>query len=168
MKKIFIVFFIISLLFFLTGCSPLLNAAAKGDVNKIKLLLDQGADVNDEAYFGYTPLMQASSKGHIEAVKMLLDKGANVNGYCSDGWTALSLAADEGHTDIVKLLLERGADIDKTIKLIQSNRLRKKVIEVIEDVKFASRAPKYKTSPSTPSNALPTALPLPTESAPPF
>ena len=113
LKKHFYV--ILGLLLLITGCAtPLRQTVEKGDINGVKALLDQGADVN-ESFYGETALMLASYYGHIEIVKMLLDRGADVNTVRGGGWSALSSAASGRHTDIVKLLLDRGADIDKAI-----------------------------------------------------
>ncbi|MBU4185019.1 MAG: ankyrin repeat domain-containing protein [Proteobacteria bacterium] len=118
--------FILSLLLLITGCatpSPLMRVVEKGDINGVKALLDQGADVN-ESFYGATALTYASYYGPIEIVKMLLDRGADVdtvNRPAAGGWTALSSAASERHADIVKLLLDIGADIDKAIWELRGN-----------------------------------------------
>lgn len=99
----------------MTGCAtlPLKNAAARGDINAVKALLDKGADVN-EWDFG-TALMTAAFRGHTDVVKLLIDRGADVNAMFQLGGSALGLAAEEGHADIVKLLIVKGADIDSAI-----------------------------------------------------
>ena len=51
-----------------------------GDVAKVRLLLDQGADVNKVSLLGRTPLLVAAETyGTLETVKLLLQKGAEVN-----------------------------------------------------------------------------------------
>ena len=79
------------------------RASGKGYTEIVKLLLDRGADV--DAYDGCA-LRWASEKRHTEIVKMLLDKGADVRNNA-----ALRRASDKGHTEIVKLLLDNGADV---------------------------------------------------------
>jgi hypothetical protein len=114
MRKLLIGISMIAILAWVGGCAPAIYMAAyKGDINKVKELLQQGANVSDSSS-GTTPLMAAAGAGHIEVVKLLLDSGAHIN----TSWscvTALGWAAGYGHIDVVKLLLDRGADINLAI-----------------------------------------------------
>jgi len=146
-------YLILVLLFLMTGCAtPLRQTVEKGDINGVKALLDQGADVN-ESFYGETALMLASGYGHIEIVKMLLDRGAtNISAAASShGWTALSYAAERGHTDIVNLLIDRGADIDKAIWMLRRNPHGKYAIELLKEFKQQRIARKPVTVISKPS-----------------
>jgi len=148
LKKHFYV--ILGLLFLMTGCAtPLRQTVEKGDINGVKALLDQGADVN-ESFYGETALMLASCYGHIEIVKMLLDRGADVNTVRGGGWSALSSAASGRHTDIVKLLLNRGADIDKAIWGLRDNTITqaKDAVAVLKEIKKERVASQSVTHPS--------------------
>ena len=91
--------------------TELIEAIRVGDRDKAKMLIANGANVNEVDERGWSALFQASGKGYIDVVKLLLKYNAdiNLNGY---GWTALFTAAAEGHIDIVKLLLENGAKTD--------------------------------------------------------
>ena len=150
--------FILGLMFLMTGCAtPLMQAVKKGDINGVKALLDQGADVN-ESFYGETALMNASYYGPIEIVKMLLDRGADVNTVRVGGWSALSSAASGRHTDIVKLLLERGADIDKAIWGLRENTITqaKDAVAVLKKFKQQRIARKPATViPKPPQEVLP-------------
>jgi hypothetical protein len=88
------------------------QAAEEGRVERVKLLLEKGADVNAADVFRWTPLCWASVSGHVEVVKLLLEKGADVN--AADGLrrTPLCWASQKGHVEVVKLLLEKGADVN--------------------------------------------------------
>jgi ankyrin repeat protein len=88
----------------------LLEASKKGDVEKVKKLLKEGADVNAKDKYDMTPLHSAARNGHIEVVKLLIEKGAYVNANDKNGWTPLHFAAFSGHIEVVMLLLEHGAD----------------------------------------------------------
>jgi hypothetical protein len=92
--------------------TPLMEAAKKGDTEKVQALLAQGADVNAKGNDGFTALIMAARYGHTDIVQALLAKGANVNAKHDRGWTALITAAWEGHTDIVQALLTQGADVN--------------------------------------------------------
>ena len=92
--------------------NALYHAGEGGNSSIIKLLLDQGADVNGclPGYFNGTALGAAAYGGDLESMKLLLDRGADVNLTGGYHGTALGAAAYCGHLKIVKLLLDRGAD----------------------------------------------------------
>lgn len=88
----------------------LLDAAFKGETEKVILLLDQGVNPEARASDEGTPLMYAALKGHADVVKALIEKGAKPNARNSDRCTALMEAASGGYVDVVKILLKAGAD----------------------------------------------------------
>jgi ankyrin repeat protein len=90
--------------------SDLFEAAADGDIKKVRLLLNEGAEPNWNGPRNFTSLIIAASRGYIEIVQVLIEAGANVN--AGADWTALTFAADRGHEAIVRLLLDSGANID--------------------------------------------------------
>ena len=77
------------------------KAVKDNDINKVKRLLEAGANVNIQNNRGYTALIDASYKGHTEIVKLLLEYKANVNIQNKYGYTALICASSSGHTEIV-------------------------------------------------------------------
>jgi len=81
-------------------------------IEKIKLLIQSGADVNHIGKFRETPLIWASREGNLEMVKLLIEKGADVNGLGVNGLTPLMIASDWNRLDVVKLLIEKGADVN--------------------------------------------------------
>ncbi|MBN2181523.1 MAG: SUMF1/EgtB/PvdO family nonheme iron enzyme [Sedimentisphaerales bacterium] len=98
------------------------NAAKKGDLEKVKQLLEKGADLNanDTDYIieGATVLIMASREGHLEIVKFLIEKGADVNAVAANGeleWTALMISLFREHLEIVKFLIDNGADVNSEI-----------------------------------------------------
>jgi ankyrin repeat protein/WD40 repeat protein len=93
--------------------SDLLIAAYEGDVEKVRSLLDKGANVNARREDGDTPLMLAAlSGGKLEIVNLLLTKGADVNAKNKENDTALIYAASNRKADILQLLLDKSADIN--------------------------------------------------------
>jgi ankyrin repeat protein len=63
-----------------TGAAPLHFAAASGDSESIKVLLDHGAEIDiREPQWSQTPLMFAAAGGRTAAVKLLLARGANLS-----------------------------------------------------------------------------------------
>ena len=85
-------------------------AAPQPSVEKVRSLIDAGADVNAEAKYRETALMKAAERGHVEIAKHLLEAGADVNAKNKEGRTALKFAVEYEHVEIVELLLEAGAD----------------------------------------------------------
>jgi ankyrin repeat protein len=78
----------------------------------VKLLLENGADVDSKDSSGRTPLLWAIENGHKAVVELLLEKGANVDSKDSGGRTPLLWAAENGDKAVVELLLKKGADIE--------------------------------------------------------
>ena len=72
----------------------------------IKVLLENGADVNHPDFDGMTPLCLASMLGHTDVVQLLLERHADVGHWDRHGRTPLMLASANGHHTVVKLLLE--------------------------------------------------------------
>ncbi|MBI3724804.1 ankyrin repeat domain-containing protein [bacterium] len=81
--------------------SPLMVAAGRGEVEKVKELRAQG-DVNATNAFGRTALMFAAENGHALAIRAL---EADRSRRDRDGKTAIMLAAEGGHEDAVRALL---------------------------------------------------------------
>jgi ankyrin repeat protein len=91
--------------------SPVADAAMNGDVEAVRALLQEGADVNAPQGDGMTALHWAAEAGSVEMVGMLLYAGANVEGVTRlGGYTPLHLASKAGKDRVVARLLEAGAD----------------------------------------------------------
>ena len=91
MKKIlsilFLTFLCISI--FADINDELIRSAKDGDIEKVKQLIVQGADVNAKDVSGKTALLWAAWYGHTEVVKLLIQAGADVNAKDDEGRTAL-------------------------------------------------------------------------------
>lgn len=104
--------------------TPLGCAAKNGRTAAVKVLLDNGADINQKkggyrfGNYNPTPLILAAREGHAETVKLLLARGADVK--ATDSMLQISalmwavLSAQGEHAEIVRLLLERGANANET------------------------------------------------------
>ena len=79
------------------------------DAERVRALIDKGANVDVRDKHGVTPLYEASGKGYTEIVKLLLNASADVNAAHTTGLTPLFWASENGHTEVVQLLLEAGA-----------------------------------------------------------
>ena len=93
------------------GQMALWLTATNGHVGKVKLLLDQGAELETKDESGRTSLSRAANRGHKAVVKLLLDQGAKLETKDESGRTPLSHAAERGYEAVVKLLLDYGADV---------------------------------------------------------
>jgi len=92
--------------------SPVADAAMNGDLEAVRELLEQGADVNLAQGDGMTALHWAAEVGDVEMVGMLLDAGADLEGVTRIGdYTPLHVASEAGHGEVVRALLEAGADV---------------------------------------------------------
>ncbi|EXF74490.1 pfs domain-containing protein [Colletotrichum fioriniae PJ7] len=96
------------------GLAPhlLYFCASEGLVSAVEILIDLGADVNDQGGRYGNALLVASSHGHESIVQLLIGKGgADVNAY-SKGVkyaTALWAAVSNGHSRVAEALLQAGA-----------------------------------------------------------
>ena len=98
--------------------APLIVAALQGEWNRVRTIVDSGANINMVADDGETPLIAAARNGHGEVVRLLVELGALVNKKTTtkidiDGGTtdmSAALVARRVHReDIVELLYELGA-----------------------------------------------------------
>nr|XP_034958574.1 putative IQ motif and ankyrin repeat domain-containing protein LOC642574 homolog isoform X2 [Zootoca vivipara] len=112
----------------------MLEAAFDGDVEEMKAVLKEVADLDTKSGLGTdegakalrlrhhlnmvdctdangnTPLSEASGGGHPDAIRMLIENGANPNSRGAFNRTPLYRAAFGGHLAAVELLLQHGAD----------------------------------------------------------
>ena len=95
------------------GETPLQVACAKGDEDKVKSLLEDGANCNTQDNNGWTPLHDACTGVRTNIVRILLQFGANpsVPGG-PERLTPLHDAVTGGDLEIIRLLVTHGADRD--------------------------------------------------------
>ncbi|KAH8151970.1 uncharacterized protein LAJ45_03963 [Morchella importuna] len=75
------------------GATALHTASTLHDGTIVKMLLENGADVNSKDYCGMTALHVAASRGHEAAVRLLLENGADINAQDGRHSSPLHLAA---------------------------------------------------------------------------
>lgn len=85
-------------------------AARDGEDEKLKQLLEQGAEVSSKTEEGYTPLHVAVRHNNPATVDLLVSRGADIDALMPDGYRPLIWAMDNGRTPMVEKLLEMGAD----------------------------------------------------------
>jgi ankyrin repeat protein len=116
MKLRFSVFVLVAM--FLTAAvgaavnAPVADAARRGDIDTVKALLKDGADVNAPLGDGMTALHWAAERGDAELANVLLYAGANVAMVTRVGqYTPLHIAARSGNAAVVRALVAAGADV---------------------------------------------------------
>ena len=91
--------------------SPVADAAMRADLDKVRILLKGGADVNVAQGDGMTALHWSAENRSVEMAAMLIYAGANVEAVTRiGGYTPLHLASRSGSAAIVQELLEAGAN----------------------------------------------------------
>ena len=83
----------------------LINASECGDLDNVKQLIENGADIHAENDWA---LRFSADNGHLNVVKYLVENGANIH---TQDDHALCWSAGYGYLDVVKYLVENGANI---------------------------------------------------------
>jgi ankyrin repeat protein len=107
------------------GQTSFVRAALAGDVELMRVLLENGANPNIATVEGTTALMAASGMNwvsnqtynhgeaaYLEAIKLCLQEGADINAANSLGFTSLHAAAARGWESAIQLLVDNGAKLD--------------------------------------------------------
>jgi uncharacterized protein len=94
------------------GFTPLGLAAFLGGPDAVRVLLEHGADPDDDAdnQFGIRPVNAAAAAHDHETLRLLLEAGADPNARQQGGLTPLHSAAHTDDVELAKLLLAHGAD----------------------------------------------------------
>lgn len=127
--------------------SELMEAAGKGNLEAVKSLLDNGANLKARELDGHSALWRACGNNHVEIARLLIDHGGDVNEKNEDDYTLLMSASENYRDEIAQLLLERGADVNaktrrgSTAASLASARGCTKVMEVLEGLTGAGSKP---------------------------
>ena len=73
------------------------GASQNGHVDVVRVLLEQGADINKAKNNGATPLLIASQNGHVDVVRVLVEQGADITKTWSN-MTPLQVARQKNHS----------------------------------------------------------------------
>src|SRR5687767_14487125 len=90
--------------------SPLVQAAAAGDIAAVRAFIKQGQDVNAPGQDGATALHWVVRADDLETAEALIKAGANVTQSNAFGVTPAYIAAENGSTSLLRRLLDAGAD----------------------------------------------------------
>lgn len=121
--------------------SKIRDAAEEGNIDLVKNLLENGADINWKDQYEGTALHRAVFKENLQMVEFLISKGANVDEKIepgaitvfkktadedkgkfstienAHGATPLHIAVDRNNLEIVTILLEHGASVNEYLTI---------------------------------------------------
>ena len=120
------------------GVTPLMLAAARNDMDKLKALIGTGSDVNQTDASGWSVLMYATVGSSSAPVGMLLMAGANPNQSSPHGDTALMVSAVQGTWE--KNLVKAGARINAQNKDGQTALMFLAARHEVDEIRDALRA----------------------------
>ena len=99
------------------GDEPAINLAAfNNNVEGLKILVKNGANINLSTSQGINAIQKAASHNSLDAAKYLIEQKANLNGYNSTYFNAISYAAMGFHLEMLELLVKNGADVNEVSK----------------------------------------------------
>lgn len=90
------------------GETALIYAAAVGDANAVRQLLDSGSKIDHQDHEGHSAMHWAAAKGHLEVVKLLAGNRSNINIQDNRHKTPLILAVEHGQYATAAYLLSMG------------------------------------------------------------
>ena len=117
--------------------TPLMFAAATGNIAGANMLLAKGANINATRNDGMTILMMASYSGNPAFVGELIQRKVEINTKDDVGATALMYASRQGHDRVAEMLIDAGCEVDtvdgmhKTPLLEASKIGNTKVVELL-------------------------------------
>ncbi|MFE4707311.1 ankyrin repeat domain-containing protein [Peribacillus simplex] len=88
----------------------LIQAVDRKETERIRNLIEQGADINTQDSEGRTLTMIATYNNDVETAEILIKAGADVNIQDDMKNSPFLYAGAEGYVDILKLAIEAGAD----------------------------------------------------------
>ncbi|KAI4209658.1 MAG: hypothetical protein LQ351_007412 [Letrouitia transgressa] len=115
------------------------KVAGRGNVSLCRLLLEEGAEVNNVPDNEVPPLWRAADAGKEKVVKVLLEYGAYTEALDKSGRTAIFPAALKGHWNTLNVLLQGGANAnvrdvnDQSLVLCLTSDKSERRIDKIEE-----------------------------------
>jgi ankyrin repeat protein len=88
------------------------SATRTGDLEKVRSLLEEGAQIDAKDSHSQTALMHAAHAGQLELVRLLVAHGTDLDVTAKYNLTALMLSLVARHPEIARILIEAGAKID--------------------------------------------------------
>eukprot|EP00741_Cyanophora_paradoxa_P015539 tig00020902_g15000.t1 len=129
----------------------LCNAAARGDVETLKVLLRYGLPINDGDYDGRTPLHLAAAEGKLQCLEYLLQNGADVAAVDRWNGNALHDAVRHGHKLAAQVLIDWGCELETgRLRRDEAHKLEAQLESLLNS---RSRGPRHSAAFSSASHA---------------
>jgi ankyrin repeat protein len=93
----------------------LANAVLASDTERIRFLVEKGADINKHDAQGYSALQAAARNRNDKIIPLLIELKADVNGRDRDGFTPLIHAAERNHVPSITALVAAGANFEEAV-----------------------------------------------------
>ncbi len=94
------------------GTTAIMYAAANGDFELVRALINAGANVKLANQLGTSAITEAAIIGNAPIIDALIKAGADPNFRTTEGETPLMAAARSGHMEAAKLLIAAKADVN--------------------------------------------------------
>ncbi len=88
----------------------MLEAAASGNVEALKRLVEAGASLESPNAAGETPLLLAVKNNHLPAAIFLIDAGSSINAQAVNNDSPWLLAGALGRTEMLRHMIPKGPD----------------------------------------------------------
>jgi ankyrin repeat protein len=92
------------------------DAASKGDLNAVKVQLENGALIDEKDKYGYSALSLTVHEKHLTCARLLLERKADPNTRDEMHHTPLMVAAGDGNKSLMELLITNGANVNAVAK----------------------------------------------------
>ena len=89
----------------------MLDAAARGDADRLKQLIAAGAPLDPVDGSKQTPLLLAVQNNHLAAAVLLIEAGSNINAQAANMDSPWLLAGARGRTDMLRHMIPKGPDL---------------------------------------------------------
>ena len=86
-----------------TNVSALCIAVAKGEIEKVKQLLNNGVDVNKKSN-GMQPIHYAARHNRVDIIKVLITAGSDIHTSCGKGYSAIRHAQKTNAVEAAEFL----------------------------------------------------------------
>ena len=94
--------------------SELIEAAGRGDLAHVRVLVESGAPIETRDARGRSVLLAATDGNHVVTARGLIARGADVNAKDDQQDSAYLLAGARGYIEILRATLAAGADLTST------------------------------------------------------